>query len=143
MAEIGFRMIANVDFDLLPIALVITYFFTPGANREQAFQGLDFSKCFLEFYDKLLTLFPHQLRLCDVSSNGRCANYRAGFIPDRRYCQRDIDVIAILPSAYGFIVKNTFTTTYSCKQIRYFMKMFGWYMQRWVVRLLLRQYSHK
>src|SRR5208283_2318990 len=86
MAKIGFRTIANVGLDLLPIAMIITYFLTPGANREQAFQGLDLSKCLLEFYDKLLTLCPRPLPLCDVSCNGRYTNYRIGVISDRRYC---------------------------------------------------------
>ena len=42
MAEIRFGMIANICFNLFPVAAVITDLFTDGAYRQKAAQGFDF-----------------------------------------------------------------------------------------------------
>ncbi len=85
MTEVGFRMVANICFNLLPITLIVTYFFAPCANREQSFQSLDFGKCRLEFGNKLLPLLAYVFPFRDVPRNGRCANNRTGAVSDGRY----------------------------------------------------------
>jgi len=56
VAEFGFGMGGDVGLDLLPIALVVPYAFTRGANRQHTAEGFDFCQGFLQIRNKLFPL---------------------------------------------------------------------------------------
>ena len=74
MAEVSFRMFANVGLDLLPVTRVIANLLAPRANRYQAVQRPHLSQGVLQFFDNL-----HNLTHCGPTVGG----HRPGAFPGR------------------------------------------------------------
>ena len=73
MSEIRMRVIADIEFEHLPLAFLIADLLAGCTNRQQTAKSLHFRQCFLQFEDQTLSFALGGLAIADVADDQTCS----------------------------------------------------------------------
>ena len=95
--EINVLVLLEINFQLLPVAVVVADFFARGADRQEAAQGFGVRQCFGQIFDQLQALGFFAATFGDVARDGGGADDFASRSGDGRDGHRNFDGRAVFP----------------------------------------------